>query len=146
MPVKNGDKIKVQYKGFFDDGEVFDSTEQHGGEPLEFTVGAHQVIPGFENAVIGKELNVEFEIRLEPKDAYGEVNLEAFQTIKRGELPPDMEPEVGMMLQVQQQHEDHSHNISVMISKVEGDGITLDFNSPMAGKTLNFKMTVESIE
>ncbi|MHA1674098.1 MAG: FKBP-type peptidyl-prolyl cis-trans isomerase [Promethearchaeota archaeon] len=146
MAVKNGDKVKVQYKGFFDDGEVFDSTEQHGGEPLEFTVGEHQVIPGFENAVIGKELNIEFEIRLEPKDAYGDVNPEAFQVIKRAELPPDMEPKAGMMLQVQQQHDDHSHTIQVMITKVEGDDVTLDFNSPMAGKTLNFKMTIESIE
>ena len=146
MAVKNGDKVKVQYKGFFDDGEVFDSTEQHGGDPLEFTVGEHQVIPGFENAVIGKELNEEFEIRLEPKDAYGDVNPEAFQVIKRAELPPDMEPKAGMMLQVQQQHGDHTHNIPVMITKVEGDDVTLDFNNPMAGKTLNFKMTVESIE
>ncbi len=146
MAVKNGDKVKVQYKGYFDDGEVFDSTEQHGGEPLEFTVGEHQVIPGFENAVLGKELNEEFEIRLEPKDAYGDVNPEAFQTIKRQELPPDLEPEAGMMLQVQQQHEDHTHTINVMITKVEGDDVTLDFNHPMAGKTLNFKMTVESIE
>ena len=146
MAVKNGDTIKVQYKGFFDDGEVFDSTEQHGGEPLEFTVGEHHVIPGFENGVLGKELNEEFEIRIEPKEAYGEYNSEAIQMIKREEFPPDVTPEVGMMLQVQQKHGDHSHDIPVWIVKVEGDDISLDFNHPMAGKTLNFKMTVESIK
>lgn len=145
MAVENGDTVKIQYTGFFDGGEVFDSTEKHGGDPLEFTVGAHQVIPGFENAVLGKELNDEFEIRLEAKDAYGEYNEEAVQTVDRSEMPDDFEPEVGMMLQVQHQHDDHTHNIPVWITKIEGSNITLDFNHPMAGKILNFKMKVEGI-
>ena len=69
-PIKNGDTVRVNYKGYFDNNEVFDSTEQHGenAEPLEFTVGKNQVISGFENAVIGKELNDEITIHIEPKD------------------------------------------------------------------------------
>lgn len=145
MPVKNGDTIKVQYKGYFDNGDVFDSTEQHGGDPLEFKVGEHQVIPGFENAVLGKELNEEFKVKIDPKDGYGEYNPENKQTITRGELPEDLNPEVGMMLQVQHKHEDHVHHIPVWITDVEGEKITLDFNHPLAGKTLNFDMKIENI-
>ncbi|MCF2139182.1 MAG: peptidylprolyl isomerase [Candidatus Lokiarchaeota archaeon] len=145
MPIENGDTVKVEYKGFFDDGEVFDSTERNGGKPLEFTVGSHQVIPGFENSVIGKEINQEFEIRLEPKEAYGEYHPEAVQVVSAKEFPPEIEPKVGMMLQVQQKHEDHEHTIPVWIKKVENEEVTLDFNHPMAGKTLNFKITVKEI-
>ena len=71
MVVLEGNKVKVEYEGTFDSGEVFDSSAANGGDPLEFEVGAHQVIPGFENAVLGKELNEEFKIRLEPEEAYG---------------------------------------------------------------------------
>ena len=58
MPIKNGDTVKVHYKGTFDDGEVFDQSSEHG--PIEFVVGDHHVVPGFENAVLGKEIGDEF--------------------------------------------------------------------------------------
>ena len=73
MPVKNGDKIKVEYQGTLDDGTLFDSSESHGG-PLEIEIGAGQIIPGFENAVIGMEKGEEKEIKLQPQEAYGEHN------------------------------------------------------------------------
>ena len=143
--VKDGDIVKVIYEGTFDSGEVFDATEKHGGDPLEFTVGAHQVVPGFENGVLGQEVNKEFKIRLEPKDAYGEWNEEAIQIVPKEQLGMDLDPEVGMMLAVQQQHGDHTHQIPVKIHKVEETQVHMDFNHPMAGKTLNFKMTVKEI-
>ena len=65
MNVKTGDIVQVEYEGFFDDGDIFDSSSAHDGKPLEFKVGEHQVILGFENAVIGKDLNQEFQIRIE---------------------------------------------------------------------------------
>jgi FKBP-type peptidyl-prolyl cis-trans isomerase 2 len=145
MAVKTGDTVKVEYEGFFDGGEVFDSTDAHGGEPLEFTVGAHQVVPGFENGVIGKELNEEFKIRLEPEDAYGPYDPEAMQKVPKSNFPTNFEPQVGMMLQIEQAHGDHSHNIPVVIKEISEAEITLDFNHPMAGKVLNFKMKVIAI-
>jgi len=143
MAIVDGDKVRVEYEGTFDGGEVFDSSA--GREPLEFTVGEHQVIPGFEQAVLGKELNVEFTIRLEPEEAYGPYHSEGVQEVPRDQLPPDMEPKVGMMLQLQQKHEDHNHDIPAWITKVDEKSITLDMNHPMAGKVLNFKMTVVGI-
>jgi peptidylprolyl isomerase len=145
MAVKEGDTVKVNYTGTFDDGQVFDSTDMHDGEPLEFTVGQHQVVPGFENAVIGKEVGKEFSIRLEPKDAYGEPNPQAVGEIPADQLPEDFKPEVGMIIAVGQQHGDHTHQIPAKITEVSEKGITIDLNHPMAGKTLNFKMVVVEI-
>jgi peptidylprolyl isomerase len=143
MAVVDGDKVKVEYTGTFDGGEVFDSSV--GKDPLEFQVGAHQVVPGFEKAVLGRNLNEEFSIRLEPEEAYGPYHPDGEQQIPRDQLPPDLEPQVGMMLQLEQQHEDHTHPIPAWITKVDEKAITLDMNHPMAGKTLNFKMKVVGI-
>jgi peptidylprolyl isomerase len=145
MIVKIGDTVKVEYEGFFDNGDVFDSTKAHDDEPLEFTVGDHQVVPGFENSVIGKELNQEFQIRLEPIDAYGPHDPNSVHRIPREEFPADIKPEAGMMLVIEQTHGDHSHQIPVTIQELTENEITLDFNHPMAGKTLNFKMKVIQI-
>ena len=112
MPIKNGDTVSVLYTGTFDDGEVFDSSEMHNNEPMVFEVGAHQVIAGFENAVIDKEVGEEVSIRLEPKDAYGERDDEkAIQKIPKKEMGLDVEPQVGMQLMFQHQHGDHTHQV-----------------------------------
>ena len=145
MPVKQNERVKVEYEGTFENGDIFDSTQMHGGEPLEFQVGLHQVVPGFENAVVGKELNDEFQIRLEPKDAYGDYHKEGVQAIPRTQFPPDMTPEIGMIVQLQQQHGDHTHPIPAKILKVDENEVTMDLNHPMAGKVLNFKMKIVGI-
>ena len=143
MAVVDGDKIKVEYTGSYDGGEVFDSSV--GKDPLEFQVGAHQVVPGFEKAVLGRNLNEEFTIRLEPEEAYGPYHPEGVQQVPRDQLPSDLEPQVGMMLQLQQQHGDHTHPIPAWITKVDDKEVTIDMNHPMAGKTLNFNMKVVGI-
>lgn len=145
MSVKKGDKIKVSYTGTFENGEVFDATNLHNGELLEFQVGEQQVVKGFDNAVIGKELNEEFDVRIEPADGYGEYNDQAIQEIPKVNLPADMKPEVGMVLQLQHQHEDHVHNVLATVKKVEDDKIIIDLNHPLAGKVLNFKIKIEEI-
>ncbi|HEX8852677.1 MAG TPA: FKBP-type peptidyl-prolyl cis-trans isomerase, partial [Pyrinomonadaceae bacterium] len=68
-PAKNGDTVRVHYTGRFDDGEVFDTSE--GGEPLEFKLGAGQVIPGFEQAVIGMRVGEARRVEIPPDDVYG---------------------------------------------------------------------------
>ncbi|MBD3212004.1 MAG: peptidylprolyl isomerase [Candidatus Lokiarchaeota archaeon] len=145
MTVEKGDTIKVSYKGYFDDGEVFDSTDQHDGDLLEFTVGNREIISGFDKAVQGKDIGDEFKIRLEPEEAYGMYNDQAVQAIERSQLPADLVPEVGMVLQVEQQHGDHTHPVPVFITEVNPDTVTLDFNHPLAGKTLNFDIKIEKI-
>ncbi|MHA1512209.1 MAG: FKBP-type peptidyl-prolyl cis-trans isomerase, partial [Promethearchaeota archaeon] len=85
MTIKNGDTVSVLYTGTYDSGEVFDSSEIHNNEPLVFEVGAHQVIAGFENAVIDKEVGDEVSIRLEPQFAYGVRDEKVIQKIEKKE-------------------------------------------------------------
>ena len=146
MPIKNGDLVSVLYTGTFDNGEIFDSSELHEGEPIKFKVGDHQVIAGFENAVIDKELGEEVQIRLEPSEAYGAIDPEMVRVFTKKELGLDVEPAEGMQLMFQHKHGDHVHDMPGFITKIVDDKITVDINHPMAGKVLNFKLTIKKIE
>ena len=143
MKVKKGDKIKVEYTGTFDDGMVFDSS-QHGdhSHPLEFEVGSKQVIKGFDDAVVGTELNEEKTIKLNPENAYGKRDEGKIMRIPRSKLPAEQEPKVGMILGMQTQD---GRTVHVKISKVDESEVTVDLNHPLAGKNLNFKVKIVQI-
>ncbi len=138
MSVQKGEWIKVEYEGTFDDGTVFDSTNMNGGDPLKFQVGAGQLIKGFDNSVIGKNLGEEYTIRLEPSEAYGERREGFSQKISKDQFPKNLEIEPGMMLMVM----GPQGQTPASIKSVEEDHVIIDLNHPMAGKTLNFKIKV----
>jgi peptidylprolyl isomerase len=138
MAIKKGDKVKVEYKGTLDDGSIFDSSD--GREPLEFEVGAGQVIPGFENAVIGMEVGESKKIHIESKDAYGESDPKLLKKIPKEEFPKDMELEVGMMLGM----DTHQGPLAATVVKVTEKEVTIDLNHPLSGKALNFEIKVVS--
>ena len=136
MAIKVGDIIKVEYVGTFEDGTTFDSTEMNGNKPLKFEVGAGQIIPGFDKSVIGKDVGEEYDIKLQPSEAYGEYREGLTRTIPKDKFPKDHEPKEGMMIMVL---DSNGHPIPATIKKVEDDICTIDLNHPMAGKILNFK-------
>jgi FKBP-type peptidyl-prolyl cis-trans isomerase 2 len=138
MPVGNGDKVKVEYKGTLDDGTVFDSSEAHG-EPLEFEVGTGQIVPGFEEAIIGMEEGEEKEFKLEPSEAYGEHNPELVKAVPRDKMPLDEEPEAGMILLTELPN---GAKIPAVITEVTKEEVTIDLNHPLAGKALTFEIKV----
>lgn len=139
MSVKDGDKVQIEYEGKLKDGTVFDSSKNHD-KPLEFEVGKKMVIPGFEKAVMGMEKDEEKEVTIEPKDAYGDPNPQLIQKVPKDKMPPDIKE--GMMVGVALQN---GHQVPAKITKIEGDTVTLDLNSPLAGKTLIFKIKVVGI-
>ncbi|MDP2628443.1 MAG: peptidylprolyl isomerase [Nanoarchaeota archaeon] len=143
MAIKSGDKIKVDYEGSLDNGQVFDSSK-HGdhSHPLEFEVGARQVISGFDKAVIGMKKGEEKEFSIPAKEAYGERNKDLEKEIPRSSLPKGQEPQVGMGLML---NSPDGRQIPAMISKVDEQNITIDLNHPLAGKKLNFKIKVLEI-
>jgi len=143
MPIKNGDTVKIHYKGTLENGEVFDDSK--GRDPIEFTVGKHHVVPGFENAVLGKSVGDEFDITIQPSEAYGEVNPEQMQEVPKSELDLK-EYKVGMQLSFESQHGDHTHTFDGVISKVDKTSVIIDFNHPLAGKVLNFWMKIEEVK
>jgi len=129
--VKSGDTVKVNYVGSFDDGVVFDSSE--GKEPLEFTVGEGMLIPGFENALVGMEPGEKKTVRVEPQDAYGDYDENLVLTMPLDRVPEDINPEVGMELQLISQS---GQKLPVVVKDVQKEAIILDANHPLAGKVL----------
>lgn len=141
MTVKEGSKIKVEYKGSFDDGTVFDSSAKHG-KPLELTIGSKQVIKGFEEGLMGMKVGEEKKISLEPKEAYGDYNPQLIQKIPREHLPKEQEPKTGMMLLM---GTSDGMQVPVKITEVTDKDVSIDMNHPMVGKKLNFKLKVVEI-
>ena len=140
MPVKQGDKVKIEYKGTLDNGTVFDSSE--GREPLEFEVGAGQVIPGFEKAVIDMEKGQEKEIHIPVEEAYGQHKDDLIKDFPRENLPKEQEPQVGMSLMMTLQT---GQQVPAKIIEVNETSVKLDLNHPLAGKALNFHIKVVDI-
>jgi FKBP-type peptidyl-prolyl cis-trans isomerase 2 len=133
---KKGDTVQVHYTGRLADGEVFDSSE--GGEPLQFKVGAGEVIKGFDEGVVGMKVGDKKQLDIKSGDAYGEHNAALINTIPRDGLNLDTEPEVDMSLLMQLPD---GNQIPVAITKVTPDSITLDANHPLAGQRLIFDVT-----
>lgn len=143
MEVKKGDKVKVEYEGKFEDGEVFDSSNRSGTQqPLEFEAGAGMVVKGFDEAVIGMKKDDEKEFTLKPEEAYGQHNPQLKQDIPRNVLPQDQEPKEGMMLMAATPD---GKQIPAKIVGVSEDKVTIDLNHPLAGKTLIFKIKIVDI-
>lgn len=138
--VKNGDTVKVHYTGKLEDGSVFDSSVSR--DPLEVTLGQGQLIPGFENAVVGLEVGDKTTAEIPSADAYGERREDLEVTVEREQLPEDIKPEVGMQLQLNQPD---GQPVPVQVTKVEEDNIVIDANHPLAGKNLSFDIEVVEI-
>ncbi len=138
--VKANDKVRVHYTGTLKNGEVFDSSE--GKEPLEFTIGAGQIIPGFENGIMGMKVDESKTIDISAGDAYGERREELVQEVAKTQLPPEITPEVGMQLMSQGPD---GQQIPLVVSEVKDTSITVDANHPLAGKDLVFEVSIVSI-
>ncbi|WP_069132691.1 FKBP-type peptidyl-prolyl cis-trans isomerase [Rhodohalobacter halophilus] len=138
--VKDGDTVKVHYTGTLTDGTVFDTSAER--EPLEFTLGQGQLIPGFEKAVVGMSVGDSTEVDIPSDDAYGEAREDLVISVPKNQLPDDVEPQVGMQLQVNQQD---GQPIPVRITEVGEENLTLDANHPLAGKDLKFEIELVDI-
>lgn len=145
---KDGDRVRVHYTGRLDDGTVFDSSEcgeddcgcGHG--PLEFTLGAGEVIPGFEAGVRGLSVGESKTIHIPVDEAYGERMEEMVAVVPRSELPADMKPEVGQQLEVTQED---GQVFNVLVVEVTDETMTIDANHPLAGQPLNFDLKLVEI-
>lgn len=137
---KNGDTVRIHYTGRFENGEIFDSSV--GSQPLEFELGTNQVIPGFEQAVLGMQSGDKKTVTIPPQDAYGEHNENLVLVMPRSSFPEGSDPEIGMCLQLVDEEE---HAMQVMVTDVAEDQITLDANHPLAGMPLTFEIELVEI-
>ena len=140
--VENGQKVSVDYVGTFDDGTEFDSSQSRG-EPLSFQVGSSQLIAGFDQALPGMVVGETKNVKLQPEQAYGEINEEAVQTVPRSMFPEGFEFIEGGTVVGQNAT---GQQMMAKINAFDDEGVTLDYNHPMAGKTLNFEIKLLSID
>ena len=137
---KSGDTVRIHYTGTLDDGSTFDSSE--GRDPLEFTLGSGQVIPGFDVGVTGMTIGDKKTINIPCGEAYGELDPNARQDIPRESVPADIPLEIGTQLQMEGAD---GQVMMVTVAVVTDEAVTLDANHPLAGKDLTFALELVSI-
>ncbi|WP_170378947.1 MULTISPECIES: FKBP-type peptidyl-prolyl cis-trans isomerase [Ruegeria] len=138
--IKQGDTVRIHYKGTLLDGNVFDSSE--GRDPLEFVVGSGQIIPGLDTAMPGLTTGEKKRVEIACVDAYGPINPAMRQQIPREGIPDDIPLEPGTQLQMQTPD---GQALPVTVVEVDDATVTLDANHPLAGQDLIFDIEVVSI-
>jgi FKBP-type peptidyl-prolyl cis-trans isomerase 2 len=138
--VKEGDLVRVHYTGKLTNGEPFDSST--GREPLEFTVGAGQMIKGFDAAMPGMSVGEKKTINILPGDAYGEKDEQAMIEFPKTNIPADMKLEPGMQLQLRNES---GQPFPVTVAEIKDDVVVLDANHMLAGKELVFDIELMEI-
>lgn len=137
---KSGDTVRIHYTGTLSDGSVFDSSE--GREPLEFTLGAGQVIAGFDAAVSGMNVGDKTVADIPCDQAYGQADPANRQDVPRSQIPAEIPLEEGMMLQMQSPQ---GQVVPVTVVTIGEETVTLDANHALAGKDLTFAIELVSI-
>ena len=138
---KRGDTVHVHYRGTLSDGTEFDSSS--GSDPIRFTIGAGEVIPGFESAIEGMGTGEKKTETIAAANAYGERQDELVFTVPRNQMPPGTDVEIGDMLRIG--FPDGS-SAAVQVAALDDDAVTLDANHPLAGKDLTFELELVSID
>ncbi|PZD79347.1 peptidylprolyl isomerase [Mesonia sp. K7] len=137
---EKGSKVKVHYTGRLTNHTIFDSSRDR--EPLEFTVGAGQMIKGFDRAVEGMNIGDSKNIRIPMDEAYGPKRDDAFVTVNKSKLPEGLEPKVGMQLEASQPD---GQRQMLVISEIKEDEVVLDANHPLAGQDLEFDIELMEV-
>ncbi len=137
---KKGDKVQVNYKGYLEDGTIFDSSE--GKTPLDVVLGSGAVIPGFDAALTGMAVGDRKTVKIPMEQAYGPHNAEMVMQVPKSQVPPDLKPEVGQKLQV---GGTAGEVMMVEVIDVTDEFVILDANPPLAGKDLTFDLELVAI-
>ena len=137
---KEGDVVKVHYTGKLDSGEIFDTSDNK--EPLLFTIGKGEVIPGFEDGVKGLEIGESKTIKIPSEMAYGPRQEELLYKVGKDKFPPDLELQVGQSFKV---GGEQGEPTIVSISEISENEVTLDANHPLAGKDITFDVKLVEI-
>jgi peptidylprolyl isomerase len=136
-----GDTVTVHYKGSLDDGSVFDSSE--GSDPIEFTIGAHEVIDGFENAIVGMAAGEKKTENIPADQAYGGREDQLVFHVPRSSLQGGLDVVVGDYVRVTLPD---GQAASMQVVGLDEEAVTLDANHPLAGKTLTFELELVAIK
>lgn len=139
--VKLNDTVRVHYTGKLENGQIFDSSLQR--EPLEFTLGQGQLIPGFEQGVLDMKVKEKKTIQIPHTEAYGEVKQELFHEVEKDKLPEELQLEEGMGL-VSKAPDGTERQL--VLHEIKESTIVVDANHPLAGKDLTFEVELVEIK
>lgn len=140
MTVSEGKSISMEYTLTLENKEVLDSNV--GGEPLTFTQGSHQIIPGLETALDGMKAGERKQVTVAPEQGYGKVDPQAIQEVPIDQIPPDAR-KVGVQLQGK---DGQGRVVHPTVTEVKEQVVVLDFNHPLAGKTLYFDVKILDVK
>ena len=138
--VENGKFVSVDYKGSLQNGEVFDTS--HERQPIEIQMGEGQLIKGFEKELLGMTVNEKKVFTIDPEDAYGQRDENLTQSFARSDVPPEINPQVGMTVGL---YAPDGRQVPARITHMDDDKLTLDLNHPLAGESLTFEIEVVGI-
>lgn len=139
MEVTSGSKVSINYK-LTVDGVVVDSSD--GGDPLTYTQGAGDIIPGLESQLMGLKVGDKKSVVVEPAQGYGEHNPDAVQKVPRANFKDASELEAGMLVS----GNSGGQEFQAIVAEVTPADVTLDFNHPLAGKTLHFEIEIVKVQ
>ena len=137
--IASGKQVSIEYTLTLDDGTVVDTNVDQS--PLVYEQGSGTILPALENALLGMQVDDTCQVTLSPGEGYGELNPEALITVEAGRVPEDAR-RPGVMLEAQ---DPSGQRQRIRVAEVRDDEVVLDFNHPLAGKTLNFDVKVLAI-
>jgi len=140
MRIEEGKIVSIDYSIYLETGELVDSSE--GKSPLKFLYGKGVIFSKLEEELEGLMVGDEKIVTLSPEEAYGELDPYAIKMIPSEEFPPDIQPEVGMILYMKTPD---GQTVPFCIKSISDRYVVIDFNHPLAGKTLNIKVTIRNV-
>jgi FKBP-type peptidyl-prolyl cis-trans isomerase SlyD len=138
--VRSGSTVTFDYTLTDDDGKVIDSSKDK--QPMSYTQGKGEIIPGLEKELAGMAVGAEKKVKVKPEEAYGPIDPKAFQEVPKEKLPPEA-LKVGTVLMAQGPQ---GQGIPVRVQEIKKDTVVMDFNHPLAGKTLSFDVKITDIK
>ena len=142
--VKKGDHVTIEYEGMLENGEVIESSAETG--PFDLEVGGGTMPSSFENALIGMQEGEEKTIILKPREAFGEGDENLLHIVDKSIFDKNISLKTGMILGMTLDKEGKKHKVPALVTGIKGDKVTLDFNHPLAGRAITYKVTVKAIK
>jgi FKBP-type peptidyl-prolyl cis-trans isomerase SlyD len=140
MQIAKDSVVSIDYRLHLGDGKIIDESEP--GDPLVYLHGYEEIVPGLEKALEGKKAGESLKVEVAPKDGYGEYDPDGVEEVPREDFPPDMELEAGGIVSATDEDGD---DVEFLVKEVRPKTVVIDFNDPMAGKTLHFEVTVREV-
>ena len=140
MQIAKDSVVSIDYRLHLGDEKIIDESEP--GDPLVYLHGYEEIVPGLEKALEGKKAGETLKVVVEPKDGYGEYDPDGVEEVPREDFPADMELEAGGIVSAT---DDDGDDVEFLVKEVRDKTVVIDFNDPMAGKTLHFDVTVREV-